>query len=401
VLGNYKKYNLKIIDHLKNLKVQKILAISHDDSRTGAPIGLLHFIKWTKENTDSEIDILFRDSGDIMTNDFKKVCNHTFLLYPRKFYSNNIFIKILYRLFKIKLLSTLKKRNYTVIYSNTIVNAKVLEFLKPLNIKVITHLRELDSTIQHFGGAKNMQQINNFSNHYIAASDYVKNEVVKNYKFDSTKIDVVHEYALPANITNIKDVSVRIRGELEIPENAFVVGACGGFDWRKGCDFFVQLANYIYTKYPHEKIYFLWVGRINEQELYRINYDAKKIGNQDRLIFTGTKTNPLDYFTAMNVFFLTSREEPGGLVTLEAASINKPTMCFNNSGGVPEFVKNDAGIVINYLDVEMAAEKIIHLKNHPKELEKMGEVAKQRMLLNNTVDVASQKIYKILNQVEH
>jgi glycosyltransferase involved in cell wall biosynthesis len=266
---------------------------------------------------------------------------------------------------------------------------------------VITHLRELDSTIQHFGGAKNMQQINNFSNHYIAASDYVKNEVVKNYKFDSTKIDVVHEYALPANITNIKDVSVRIRGELEIPENAFVVGACGGFDWRKGCDFFVQLANYIYTKYPHEKIYFLWVGRINEQELYRINYDAKKIGNQDRLIFTGTKTNPLDYFTAMNVFFLTSREEPGGLVTLEAASINKPTMCFNNSGGVPEFVKNDAGIVINYLDVEMAAEKIIHLKNHPKELEKMGEVAKQRMLLNNTVDVASQKIYKILNQVEH
>jgi hypothetical protein len=94
VLGNYKKYNLKIIDHLKNLKVQKILAISHDDSRTGAPIGLLHFIKWTKENTDSEIDILFRDSGDIMTNDFKKVCNHTFLLYPRKFYT--VYLKLNY-----------------------------------------------------------------------------------------------------------------------------------------------------------------------------------------------------------------------------------------------------------------------------------------------------------------
>lgn len=380
--------------------MKKILVISHDDSRTGAPIGLLHFITWTKKNSNTEIDILFRDSGNIMTNDFKKVCNHTFLLYPRLFYSNNILFKIAYRLYKVKLLNSLKKRNYNIIYSNTMVNSKVLEFLKPLNIKVVTHLRELESTIEHFGGASAMQQINNLSTHFIAASDYVKNEVVRYYQFEATKIDVVHEYALPANITNINEISERIRKELFIPENAFVVGACGGFDWRKGCDFFVQLANFMYVKYPHEAIYFLWIGRINEQELYRINYDAKKIGNSERIHFTGVKTNPLDYFTAMDVFFLTSREEPGGLVTLEAASINKPIMCFSNSGGVPEFVKNDAGIIIDYLDIEMASEKIIYLKNNPNVIQSMGGVAKQRMLENNTVEVASQKILKILNRFE-
>ena len=376
--------------------MKKILVISHDDSRTGAPIGLLHFIKWTKSNTSNQVDVLFRDSGNIMTNDFKKVCDHTFLFYPLFYYSNNIVIKVLYRFYRLRLLNQLKKRNYTIIYSNTMVNTRVLEFLKPLNIKVVTHLRELESTIEHFGGKPVMQQLNNLSTHFIAASDFVKNEAVKNYKYNTSKIDVVHEYALPANITNVKETSRQIREELSIPENAFVVGACGGFDWRKGCDFFVQLANYIYTKYPHETIHFLWVGRINEQEQYRINYDSKKIGNSKRIHFTGVKTNPLDYFTAMDVFFLTSREEPGGLVTLEAASINKPIICFDNSGGVPEFVKNDAGIVIDYLNIEMAFEKIIYLKNNPNVLEKMGEVAKQRMLLNNTIDVACTKISNIL-----
>ncbi len=43
----------------------KVLFISHDASRTGAPIVLLHLLKWVKYNTDVEFLILLKDGVEL------------------------------------------------------------------------------------------------------------------------------------------------------------------------------------------------------------------------------------------------------------------------------------------------------------------------------------------------
>jgi len=55
--------------------IRKILFISHEASRTGAPLILLHLLKWLNKNTENlQFDVLLIKRG-AMADDFRKdVC---------------------------------------------------------------------------------------------------------------------------------------------------------------------------------------------------------------------------------------------------------------------------------------------------------------------------------------
>ena len=44
---------------------KQILFISHDASRTGAPILLLNFLRWFKQNTDIPFRIILAKTGEL------------------------------------------------------------------------------------------------------------------------------------------------------------------------------------------------------------------------------------------------------------------------------------------------------------------------------------------------
>ena len=125
-----------------------------------------------------------------------------------------------------------------------------------------------------------------------------------------------------------------------------IVGS-GYETWRKGKDLFVQLASHVHQKLETDTVHFLWVGgRIDNEEYYEIAHDIKMAGLEHYVHFCGEVSNPLDYFAASDLFALVSREDPYPLVCLEAAILGKPILCFDNAGGMPEFVENDAGFVV-------------------------------------------------------
>ena len=55
--------------------------------------------------------------------------------------------------------------------------------------------------------------------------------------------------------------------------------------------------------------------------------------------FVGEHRRPAELFCGCDVFALSSREEPMGLVALEAAMVGKPIVCFAEAGGMPDFVE--------------------------------------------------------------
>lgn len=75
-----------------------------------------------------------------------------------------------------------------------------------------------------------------------------------------------------------------------------------------------------------------------------------------------------------------SREDPYPLVNLEVAALAKPIICFRNSGGSQEFVENDAGFIVSYLDVEKMADKIIYLFNNQNIGIMLGQNAKEKSM---------------------
>jgi glycosyltransferase involved in cell wall biosynthesis len=69
---------------------------------------------------------------------------------------------------------------------------------------------------------------------------------------------------------------------------------------------------------------------------------------------------------------LTSKEDPYPLVVLEAALQKVPTIAFSQAGGAPEFIGDDGGSVVDYLDTEMAASAILNYYDNRKNAVKAG-----------------------------
>jgi glycosyltransferase involved in cell wall biosynthesis len=64
------------------------------------------------------------------------------------------------------------------------------------------------------------------------------------------------------------------------------------------------------------------------------------------------------YFEAMNVFFLSSREDPFPLVMLEAAHVGRPIVGVRASGGVSDFLAGLDDLLVETWDVDGFVERI-------------------------------------------
>jgi len=106
----------------------------------------------------------------------------------------------------------------------------------------------------------------------------------------------------------------------------------------------------------------------------------------------------VDYFAAADVFALTSREDPYPLVCLEAAALAKPIICFADAGGMPEFVEEDCGFVVPYLDVEAMADRVIALLDSAECRLTMGANARRKVAERHDISVSAPRIMEIIER---
>jgi glycosyltransferase involved in cell wall biosynthesis len=279
------------------------------------------------------------------------------------------------------------------VYSNTVVNLDVLRVLTELQIPIITHVRELESTIKHFDGDQLIRGLNELNKYFIADSFAVKENLIKKHAIAANKIEVVHEYVdLPIELPGI-EVGRSLKKELGIPEKAFVVGASGGGLWRKGYDLFIQTAIAACRLPGNENVYFIWVGGFKPEIKTQITFDLEKSGLEDKILFVGAQKKPL-----FDLFVLTSREEPFGIVGIESALFETPVLCFENSGGMPEFITDKCGIAVPYLDIPKLVDAIQFFKNNPKETKCYGVNALNKVLKSHTLEIKSKELLKIIEE---
>jgi glycosyltransferase involved in cell wall biosynthesis len=194
-------------------------------------------------------------------------------------------------------------------------------------------------------------------------------------------------------------IRLALRRELGWPEGAFVVGGCGTPGWRKGTDVFLQIAQRLCRIPGNGTTRFLWVGGARgSEEVLRFQHDASILGLADRCKIVPNTPAATDYYRAMDVFALTSREDPFPLVMLEAAACHLPTVCFEHSGGGPEFVGQEAGLIVPYLDTATFAGALDSLRLAPQLRLKYGATAARRVLQRHVVEAQGPKILASINR---
>ena len=373
---------------------KRVLFISHDASRTGAPIILLRMLRWLKENSDLSFDILLRNGGELR-NEFAAVADvfewndagrKTEAAVPvgraslarravrraARWTASLLGHKPQAPAASPALLNLLRNRDLGLIYSNTITNGELLAALAPLGCPTITHVHELDHWIRFETPQEVVAATCRQSQRFIAVSQAVKNTLVERLGLPAEKVDVVHGFIPTEAATKLDRAEAKnsVCQSLGIPRDAFLVGASGTTDWRKSPDLFIQVARDVQRSVPGRGVHFLWIGGESSGPAWgKLQYDLERLKLNDTVHFLGVQADPWPLFASLDVFALTSREDPFPLVMLENAAAGNPVVCFDKTGGATEFVADECGMAVPYLDTSRDG------RNHRAAIERRGPEA--------------------------
>ncbi|MFK7767046.1 MAG: glycosyltransferase [Mariniblastus sp.] len=162
----------------------------------------------------------------------------------------------------------------------------------------------------------------------------------------------------------------QIRKELSIPNDAFIVLGCGTLDLRKGIDHYAAIARRVSeTNNSNVPIHFVWVGegpRWTHSTHHYVQLDIDKSKARDYVHFIGERQNVEPYFVGSDAFMMSSRVDPFPCVIHEAMATSLPIITFANSGGASEAIDNGAGIIVPYADYDQASSAIRLLATQPE-----------------------------------
>lgn len=350
----------------------KILIISHDASRTGAPILLLNLASALKSK-GIVIDFLLKRGGSL-EEDFRAQ-GHTTIFY--KDGGHGLLSKVRRKLFKPRHanISKLSWGSYDVVLSNTITNGDILpEIRKYYKDTIISYVHELEMAARFFTSEGDERLLVQHTDLFAAPCQTVRQFLMDRYQLPGEKVKILH-YFIPA-----KKSDTRINtGD----HNSFIVGGAGTVDWRKSPDLFVQTAVQLLASRPGTKIKFIWKGAPDGgTDLERVRYDIKKAGLKESVEFLPASPDMGSFYRSLDVFLLTSREDPYPLVVLEAADASVPAICFAGAGGATEFVEQSGGVRIPYLDTSAMARALLHYYDDRTAAQECGRRARQ--LLTDT-----------------
>lgn len=167
------------------------------------------------------------------------------------------------------------------------------------------------------------------------------------------------------------------RKDLNIPEDAFVVGMVGRVSPQKAPDVFVKMAKQVKDKVPNT--HFIIVGNGNQEA--EIRKYAEDNGFSDSLHITGWVDNPMSYVELFDVACLLSRWEGFGLALPEYMMAGKPIVA-SKVDAIPNIVRNEEnGLLVEVDNAAEASEAVIRLYRNAK--------FKQNLVIQGIKDVHS------------
>lgn len=359
----------------------KILFIFHEYNHTGATIVLYRNILWLK-NRGIEVFLLITGHGSYEGEIRKLGKSYNWNEEVKTIEKHNLVYRIRRRLgifytrpkpYKEALIDTLIHENFDIIYANSICSSAFIRELQILNKPIVWHIHELELAINTLG--KQHLEVHPCADIIIANSDATKINLIQNHNVDSAKIFVnyptVNIFSFLSNEVN----SSKLKAELNIPDDSFIIGTSGTVYSRKGCDAFLILIRIIDEIFPSNNFHFIWVGQnLNKSEL---EHDINLSGLRDKVTFTGNIENPIPYYNIFDVFISLSKEESFGLAAVEVSLLEKPIVYFDNTGGLHEIFSDKTGGEIPYLNLLVMANRLIELYTKPELRISLGKEAKE------------------------
>jgi glycosyltransferase involved in cell wall biosynthesis len=370
--------------------------------RNGATTAMLHFLRWFKANGRRPFSILVAQDGELVS-EYEKLAD-TWAADRSHWCPGGLRAQGLRALglgrwaesaFRADVRKFARRSSFELIYVNsgTIEGARLIDLLE-LGIPVLMHIHALEFFLYKEAGSA-LPGVLSRPKQFIACSGAVRENLIRRHGITPDRIETVHA-AIPVEEVRSTRTRAEVLQELQLPNDALVVVSCGRLYWGKGADLFVQLARTVCRQCSNA--YFVWIGPTEPEEVVRFKHDIRILGLEQNVRLTGAVHGSADYLAAADVFVLTSREDSFPLACLESAALGKPIVCFEEAGGMPEFVEKDCGFVVPYLDVAAMSDRVTWLLGFPEARFKMGEAARRKVLERHDISSAAPHIMEIIER---
>jgi glycosyltransferase involved in cell wall biosynthesis len=385
---------------------KRVLFLSHDAARTGAPLAVLHLLEWVRTNTDWQVTVLLGAGGDLQRRFEALVPTFVWDLPADERLGQRLIRGIRTRAglshpSRERLLREFARHNFAGVYAGSADTARIIPALQSsAAAPVVCHVRELEYVLTRYVKTAVFRAAQPFIKHYVAASEATRQNLLERHGVAPGAVTRLYE-CLPARRFRSeasRSDAGKIRAALGIPAGAYVVASGGSLHWRKGPDLFLQVGRRLRER-TGRHFALLWVGGPKAGEEYvRFRHDVEHLGLSADVHVTGSTDEPLAYLAAADVFVLTSREEPCGIMSLEAAVLERPVVCFDGAGGIPELLAGERGFTVPYADSDAMADVVARLWAEPTRAAVAGRRAADYVTAHHDIDVIAPQICELIEK---
>lgn len=208
----------------------------------------------------------------------------------------------------------------------------------------------------------------------IAVSGVLRDETITQYGLPAGKVHAIHNGVRAERFGGTVDAA-GLRGQLGVGPTDPIVLFCGRLAWQKAPDLFVEAIPSALGAHPAAKFVIVGDGEMRGDLEARV----RQLGIGYAVRFLGCKRGAelADLYKLSDVVCVPSRNEPFGIVILEAWAAGKPVVVTQN-GGPAEFVRHQVDGIKIFDRVDSISWGLHEALGDMDRLRTMGRIGLQR-----------------------
>lgn len=337
---------------------RRIIYVSHDACYNGAQLLSLNIIEQLTKVFHYHVVVILLRGGKLFPQ-FKEFASDFICLEQEKDPDA-------------ALMNLLKQVKCKIAMCNTVMTGDILKILTQQGIRCISMIHEMEHTINAYQGKSKLIKISEYAEKVVFASEYVLKSAEQVYAIPQEKVVISPQGCYKSNPygthndTNRKEV----RQKFGLSADTRIVLGVGFGDARKGIDLFVRTA--IQVCESNQDIAFIWLGETDPAYKEKTEQLLSQCSCRDRIVFADATDDVFYYYSAVDLFVLTSREDPFPTVVMEAMMAGLPVVAFQGGGGYVEIITSQTGALVKMESWEDMAQEVCRLLSTPQKAAEMG-----------------------------
>ena len=358
---------------------ETIILISHEASRTGAPIVALNIGQRLCKKYNI-VTVLLR--GGSLIDSFEKMSAHLICLDDRHRHQTE---------FKYVVDLILRSRPVRFAVVNSIASWDFISNLAAAFVPTVTLIYEFASYMRPIGAMREALG-------WVTEPVFSTKVTAESFSNDHPALLYRRVHILPQGQCRIptapsaKDLGGelrRLKSVMRPPgaENDFVVLGAGTVQLRKGVDLFLATAAAVQRRGSDRRVRFVWIGHgyDPENDMAYSAYLAEQIARShigESVAFLDEVTDLAPAYAMADAFYVSSRLDPLPNVAIDAGMFGLLVICFEGATGFAEILQSDKTArqtVIPHLDVDAAARLIVDFAGNNTLYKTVREATKARV----------------------